>query len=126
MSNLRSGLNHAAVTDQALFQLGPKDARCGQEAHARIDDPFLTMKVKRGMVARQSQVRFVIRLDGSQVFPVAVEEMGMNPVSADAAGKDLPAEIRGPRRLVQKLEKCLSVEHVNAHARKILSAGVLD
>src|SRR5205823_5180833 len=100
VANLRACLNDTPVADQALLQLGAIDAGSRQETHAGINDPFLTVKVKRRMVAGQSQVRFMISLDGSQVLPIAVEDMGLNPVGADAAGKDFLAEIRGPRGVV--------------------------
>src|SRR5439155_191012 len=88
-------LNDTSVADQALFQPGAINAGSGQEAHTGINDPFLTVKVKRRMVAGQSQIRFMISLDGSQVLPIAIEEMGMNAVGTDAAGKDFPSKIRG-------------------------------
>src|SRR5262249_44086809 len=79
---------------------------------------------KRRMLAGQCEVRFMVGLDGSQVLPIAVEKVGMNPMGPNTARKDLFTEIRGSRRLVQKIEKGLPIEHIDAHAGEILTASV--
>src|SRR5262249_20164249 len=106
----------AAVADQTLLELGRAHAHGGQEAPARIDDPFLTVEIERGIVAGQGQVGFLVGLDCAQVFPITVEKMSLNAVRLDASREKLLAQIRALGRAVEKLEKSLPVDEVNARA----------
>src|SRR5262249_59643109 len=98
-------VNDAAVADQALVQGGPIEQRRRQIAHARIDDAFLTVKVEGRLVACEGQAGLVIRLDSADVLPVAVEQMSLDVVRADAARENLLAEILGWRRRPQQVEQ---------------------
>src|SRR5439155_19516996 len=49
-----------------------------------------------------------------------------NSMCTDTVGKNFLAEIRRSRRVVQKLEESLPVEHVNAHTGQKLPAAILD
>src|SRR5262249_45007322 len=64
-----------AVGHQALIQAGGVYAAGGQVAHAGVNDAFGGVEVERRMVAAQSEVGLVVRLDGADVLPVAVEQI---------------------------------------------------
>ena len=84
------------------------------------------MEVERRLVAGQGQIGFVVRLDRTQVFPVAVKEVGQNPVRADAPREDFPAEIRGQRRGYEQIQQRLFRKQIDAHARQEFPAARAD
>src|SRR5205823_374645 len=110
----------------ALVHAGGTDPRSREEAHARVDHAIRTVKVEGRVVAGQSQVRLVVRLHGAQVFPVAVEQMCLHLMAANAPREDVLAEVRGKRGSIQKLEEYVAVEQVNAHARQVMAFLALD
>src|SRR5262249_40203125 len=71
--NLRSCFDDAAIAHETLLKPGGANARCRQEAHAREHETTRAVKVKSGRILCQAQARLVIRLDGAQVLPVAIE-----------------------------------------------------
>ena len=62
-------------------------------------------KIERRVVGGQGQVGLVVRLDGAEVFPVAVEQMGLDVMRVDAAREDFLAEVGGQRRGVEQVEQ---------------------
>jgi len=68
----------------------------------------------RRVVAAQRQVGLVVGLDGAQVLPVAVEDVGHDAVGGHAPWEHLFPEIRRQRRGVSRSSSNLALEHVDA------------
>src|SRR5207249_6602163 len=66
---------------------------------AREDDAAAGMEVEGRVPVAEGQVRFVVRLHGADVLPVAVEEVSVDVVAVNVAREDLLAEDRKSRRL---------------------------
>src|SRR5262245_52534844 len=101
MLDARAGLDYAAVADESLLQLRPQQARGRQESHARIDHAVSAMKIEWRGVLGQSQVCFVEGPHRAEVFPVAVEQMSGDAMRAQAAWKNLLAEVGSERRRIK-------------------------
>ena len=90
--------DHAAVGDQAVRDRRPRDPRARQVAGRVKTGLSPKVKSKGGIVAGQVDVRLVERPDGPDVFPVAVEQVGLHPVLGDRLRENLVAEVgRGSR-----------------------------
>ncbi len=63
----------------------------------------------------QSQVGLEEGLDGSDVLPVAVEEVGHDAGAGGSAGNDLPAKVIALALFPQQLQHEVLLEHVDAH-----------
>src|SRR5262245_23494070 len=68
----------------------------------------------------------MVRLDGADILPIAVENVGLHAMAVDAAREDLLTEVGGQRRLIEQVEKRLAREKVNSHARQIAPAFGVD
>ena len=82
------------------------------------------VKSNDGIVARQVDVGLVEGAHGPDVFPVAVEQVGLDPVVGDRLGQDLVAEVGGVARFEQ-LDQGPGVEQVDAHAGQVGAAAGL-
>ena len=106
--------------------MGTAEARGRQEAHARVDDAVRAMKIERRIVGGQGEVCLVIRFDRAKVFPVTVEQVGLDVPRCQAAREHFLAEIRRQRLFRQDINKHLPLEQINAHAGQILAAFRLN
>src|SRR5262249_42634345 len=124
--DLGSGLDDAAVGDQAVVEARVDDTRRRQITHARVDDAVRRVEIERRLVGGQRQIGFVIGLYRAHVFPVIVEQERLDVVGLDAARKNLLAEIRGQRRRVQQVDECFARKDIYAHAGEKLAAVAAD
>ena len=87
----------AAVADQAVLQAGRVDARGGQDSACGCRSRLRELwKSKGGIGAGQGQVGFVIGLDRAEVFPVAVEQMGLHAMRWQCCAGRCPCRSRWP------------------------------
>ena len=103
MTSSNAILDHRAFTDpatignQTLLDRRILHRRGRQELGSRVDRRVGRRQMKRRIVARQTQTRFIVRLDRADVLPVAVEQMHLDSVRPNRRGEDLFAEVADGR-----------------------------
>src|SRR5205085_2591116 len=96
-----------------VIDLRPIDFGTGQEPRPRKDWGGHIEEIELGQFRHEVQVRFEEIADGSDVFPITLEDEGEKFVRVDRAGNDVFAEIS--EGVVQKLQQDIAVKHVNTH-----------
>ena len=89
------------------------------------DRSILVFEGKRSIGARQIDIRIVERTNGSNVFPVAIEQVCVNIVSPDRHREDLFPEILVVT-LGQQIDQDIAIEDVNPHVSEAIAAVALN
>ena len=89
------------------------DLRGGQEARAGKDGRAHVEEIEPGELADKVEVGLEEGADGSNVLPVALEDVGEDAVLGDGAGDDVLAEVGV--LVVEQADDEIAVEDVDAH-----------
>ena len=80
-----------------------------------------SLKLNFGIAIGQVQAGLEERADSSDVFPISLKDIGLNPVFLDGGGNDVLTEIG--EVIVQAFDKNVAFEDVDSH-RRLIKIGV--
>src|SRR5437016_13544575 len=86
----------------------------------RINRAAAFVEIEVGFLVEQVHVRAEECMDRPDVFPVAIEHVGVYPAAADCARDELSPEIM-VAAFGKKLKQHLAAEEINAHGGKVRS-----
>jgi hypothetical protein len=107
----------ATVGDDSILNMALVNLRGGKVTRRGVDGRSGVVELKLRRILGERKVRFEERLDGTDVFPVIVEEVCLHMVAVRRSlGDDLTTKVivLGVI-LVEEVQKGLLLEHVNAH-----------
>src|SRR5882672_8571187 len=96
----------------------PIYTRAGEDRRRHV------VKIEVRVAARKVDVGFVKRFDGSEIFPIIVEQESIDIVFLNCTRYDLVSKI-DHRRISQQIDQDASLEQVDAHRCKIRALGGL-
>ena len=105
--------DNAPVGDDRLTQSRPVDFAAGQKPRMRVNRRLGVKKTVFRNKVGQIEVRLVKRADGTDIFPIALENECTHMSILDRSRNDMFAEIL--QFIVQALHEHLPVENVNSH-----------
>src|SRR5271157_4669068 len=120
-----SSPDDAAVADQTVLHGGTAQSGARQITRPGKDRLLTESEIERRDVARQIDVGLMKGAHGADVFPVAVEKVGLDPVVGERLRQDLVAKVGGVARFEQ-LDQGPGVEQVDAHAGQVRAAAGLQ
>ena len=113
--NGRTFANLAAISNQAFFDIGSIQLSWRQEARTGIDMSVGFHQLEGRIAGTEAQIGFVKCLDGSDVFPVIVEQVNAHFFRSHRSRKNFLSKIQIVRFLHQ-VEQDVSIENINPHA----------
>ena len=78
-------IDDAAVGDDGMIDLRAVDLRAGQKARARENRRAHVEEIEARQLGGDIEVRFEERTDGSDVLPIALENIGEHALGLDRA-----------------------------------------
>mmetsp|Transcript_6652 Transcript_6652/g.17027 ORF Transcript_6652/g.17027 Transcript_6652/m.17027 type:complete len:340 (+) Transcript_6652:1777-2796(+) len=111
----------APVADDGVFDVALLHLGRGQEARGGVDGRAGVVELELRGVLGQGKVGLEERLDGANVLPVVVEQVGLHVAPVGGGfGDDLAAEVVVPGVvLVEEGQQRGLLEHVDAHGRDV-------
>src|SRR6185295_5361296 len=95
-------VDDAAFGDDRTLNMAIEQLRAGQITRPCVHRRFRIKKVERRQRQCHFDVRAIERANGSDVFPVAVEQVSLNVVARERLGDYLLAEVDSLGRVVQQ------------------------
>ena len=117
-------VDDAAVRNHGVVHLGAVDLGAGQIAGPGEDGRAHVEEIEARQLGDEVEVRLEEVPDGSDVLPIALIDIGENPVGGDGLRDDVLAEVG--QVVVQQVANDVAVENIDAHGGQVGLAAVGD
>ena len=117
-------VDDAAVGNDGVVHLGTVDLGAGQIAGPGENGRAHVEEIEARQLGDEVEIRLEKVPDGSDVLPIALINVGEDPVRVDGLGDDVLAEVG--QVVVQQVANDVAVENVDAHGGQVGLAAVGD